>query len=149
MCKPPLPLSARNLSSASPRTGRSGVATPRSAIKPGDLPKAVTDLSRTEWKKQQDAMDLLRAALQKLRSSSTTDETRVVLRQNLHGLVTGTLACIDSGRSTLAKVATDMIGLICEELGPGSIRHSPTVGVRNSLVLQPKPRRGERFSTTL
>jgi hypothetical protein len=31
-------------------------------------------------------MDLLRAALQG--SSSMTDQTRVVLRQNLHGLVT-------------------------------------------------------------
>jgi hypothetical protein len=123
--KPPLPLSARKLvvGVPTPRTGRSGVTTPRSAIKPGDLPKAVKDLSSAEWKKQQDAMDLLRAALQG--SSSMTDETRVVLRQNLHGLVTGTLACMDSGRSTLAKVATDMIGLICEKLGPRTAA-SPT-----------------------
>jgi hypothetical protein len=50
-----------------------------------------------------------------------TDETRVVLRQNLHGLVTGALACMDSGRSTLAKVATDSVGLICEQLRPGTV----------------------------
>jgi hypothetical protein len=75
-------------------------------------------------------MDLLRAALQG--SGSMTDETHVVLRQNLHGLVTGTLACMDSGRSTLAEVATDMIGLICEKLVLEASVMCPTVGVRNS-----------------
>jgi hypothetical protein len=80
--KPPLPLSARTLSSASPRTGRSGVTTLRASIKPGDLPKAVKDLSSPEWKKKQDAMTYCGPR------------------------------CREAGRSTLAEVATDMIGLI-------------------------------------
>jgi hypothetical protein len=48
--KPPLPLSARKLvvGVPTPRTGRNGATTPRSAIKPGDLPKVVIRLaSRT------------------------------------------------------------------------------------------------------
>jgi len=80
-----------------------------------EIVKKIKDLQSADWKTVSSALESLRAVL--TGSASLNDEVRVVMRQNLHGLVTGTLAAMDSPRSALAKFATDMLGLVCQKLG--------------------------------